>query len=49
MEDYLNKLDYYINMMIEYNGKWKTPKEDAWLRQARAEMEIALLLLIKDN
>jgi hypothetical protein len=51
MEDYLKKLDYYIELKIAYskmeyelNGQ-----QEFFLRQARSEMEVALLLLIRNN
>jgi hypothetical protein len=52
MEEYLKKLDAYIDLKIEYSkSQYELNHQQAvWLRQAKSEMEIALLLLIRrDN
>ena len=47
MEDYLKKLDEYINLKTKYYGHEISIREQIYLRTARSEMEVALLLLIK--
>lgn len=49
MQDYLKKLDYYIELKVQYTGIEMTPHQEIWLRQARTEMEMALLFLIRTN
>lgn len=49
MEDYLNKLDYYIDLKVQYMQIDMTAQQEVWLKQARTEMEIALLILIRKN
>lgn len=48
MEEYLKKLDEYIDLKVQYMQIDMTPQQEVWLRQARGEMETALLLLIKN-
>ena len=50
MEEYLKRLDEYIELKIQYAHKdVMNINEQFLLRQARSKMEIALLLLIKNN
>ena len=49
MENYLKKLDEYIDLKVLYTNVDMTQQQEVWLRRARAEMEEALLLLIKNT
>lgn len=47
MQEYLKRLDEYIDLKIQYSKKEMTPLEKIELSNTKAEMEVALLLLIK--